>query len=68
MISGEFGPISSDTLFTQTARNMTIDIQLSDLTYVKGTRAVQSIVHFIQGYCKYIWLEITFVLFLNRLF
>ena len=37
MILGEFGPIFSDTLFTKTARNRTIDIHLSDLTHVRGT-------------------------------
>ena len=36
MILGEFGPIFSDTLFTQTACNRTIDIYLSDLTHVRG--------------------------------
>ena len=37
MILGEFGPIFSDTLFTQTARNRTIDINYTDLTRVRGT-------------------------------
>ena len=36
-ILGEFGSIFSDILFTQTARNRTIDIHLSDLTHVRGT-------------------------------
>ena len=37
MILGEFGPIFSDTLFTQTARNRSIDIDYADLTHVRGT-------------------------------
>ena len=37
MILGEFGPIFSDTLFTQTARNRTINIDFADLTRVRGT-------------------------------
>ena len=37
MILGELGSIFSDTLFTQTAHNRTIDIHLSDLTHVRGT-------------------------------
>ena len=37
MILGEFGPIFSDTLFTQTACNRNIDISLSDLNHVRGT-------------------------------
>ena len=36
MILGEFGPIFSDTLFTQTAYNRTINIDHADLTHVRG--------------------------------
>ena len=36
MILGEFGPIFSDTLFTQTAHNRTINIDDADLTHVRG--------------------------------
>ena len=35
MILGEFGPIFFDKLFTQTARNGTVDIHLSDFTHVR---------------------------------
>ena len=37
MILGEFGPIFSDTLFTQTACNTTINMDYADLTHVRGT-------------------------------
>ena len=37
------------------------------MMYQKGTRGVKPIVYFIQGYCKYIWLEIAFVFLLNGL-
>ena len=36
MILGEYGPIFSDTLFTQTACNRTINIDYADLTHVRG--------------------------------
>ena len=35
MILGEFGPIFSDTLFIQTARNRTINIDYAELTRVR---------------------------------
>ena len=37
------------------------------MMYQIGTRAVQPIVCFIQGYCKCIWFEIAFVFLLNGL-
>ena len=37
MILGEFGPIFSDTLFTQTALNRIINTDYADLTRVRGT-------------------------------
>ena len=37
------------------------------MMYQKGARGVKPIVYFIQGYCKYIWLEIVFVFLLNGL-